>query len=316
MKMNAIEVEHLTMRYKDGKEALRNCNFTVKQGEVFALLGENGAGKSSLVHILTTFLYPTSGSIRMMGKSLQENQKEIRMKTACVAQKPAFDDYLSLEENLVMQASLYHIKKEEAYVRSKELIHMFQLEEYMDKNLRYVSGGVKRKVDIAMSMMSKPAILFLDEPTVGLDIIARGILWDVIRSLRKEYHTTIFLTTHYLEEAQALSDTICFLKEGSIYVQAPLKQLQKDFAANWVEINVKNDITRQQISTFAKGCTYIEAVREKEMSCCVQLKEDMTTLTILIEDLQKAKLSFQGIAFMKPSLDELFIKFALAKGVC
>lgn len=118
--MNAIEVEHLTMRYKDGKEALRNCSFTVKQGEVFALLGENGAGKSSLIHILTTFLYPTSGSIRMMGKSLQQNQKEIRMRTACVAQKPAFDDYLSLEENLVMQASLYHMKKKGGLCKKQE----------------------------------------------------------------------------------------------------------------------------------------------------------------------------------------------------
>lgn len=315
MDMNAIEVKHLTMIYKDGKKALDDCNLHVKQGEVFALLGENGAGKSSLIHILTTYLQPTSGDVTMMGLSLKEHADAVRSQIGCVAQTSSFDDYLTLEENLNMQASLYSMKKKDSEKRIKKLMHIFQLEAYRKKDLRHVSGGIKRKIDIAMSMMMEPAILFLDEPTAGLDIIARNMLWETIKMLREEFHTTIFLTTHYLEEAQKLSDTICFLKDGHVQVQASLKQLQEDMAHNWVEIRLQDHHQIQAAQQLLASQPFSIRTQLSQGCVSVQMQSERQDLHEVFACLMKEHIRVQGIGFVEPTLDDIFIKFTQAKGV-
>ncbi|MFT3982901.1 MAG: ATP-binding cassette domain-containing protein [Lachnospiraceae bacterium] len=217
--MNAIYVKDLVKRYKNGVQALDGLTLTVKEGEIFSLLGPNGAGKSTLIHVLTTYLRPTSGFVTMFGKDISREAAEIRSKISCVAQRTSIDTYLSLTENMTFQSKLYQVPRAEAAKRMEMLISCFGLEDYLKYPVSCYSGGVKRRLDIALSLISNPKVLFLDEPTVGMDIGSRRAMWDMVKKIRTDFGTTIFLTTHYLEEADELSDTICIMKNGKEVIQ-------------------------------------------------------------------------------------------------
>lgn len=222
--MDAIQVKNTVKQYKNGVQALQGLNLSVKTGEIFSLLGQNGAGKSTLIKILTTYLKPTSGEVIMLGKSLDRHSREIRSEIACVAQQTSIDSYLSLEQNMLFQSRLYKIPKEEAKKRMEMLIDEFELGQYRKYPVSSYSGGVKRRLDIAMNMMSNPKILFLDEPTVGMDLQSRMSMWKMMRKICDDFRTTIFLTTHYLEEADNLSDAVCIMKDGKEVIQgSPLE---------------------------------------------------------------------------------------------
>ena len=217
--MSAIQAENVIKKYKNGVQALDGLSLTVKDGEIFSLLGQNGAGKSTLIHILTTYLAPTSGLVTMFGKDIYREASEIRTQISCVAQRTSIDTHLSLTENMMFQSKLYKVPKDEAKTRMEILIACFGLERYLKYPVSSYSGGVKRRLDIALNMMSNPKILFLDEPTVGMDIQSRMAMWDMMKKIRTDFGTTIFLTTHYLEEADQLSDTICIMKNGKEILQ-------------------------------------------------------------------------------------------------
>ena len=196
--MQAILVKNLTKVYKTGKKALSDLSLEVQQGEVFTLLGSNGAGKSTLINILNTSSDFTSGEVAVLGKPLTE-QNYIRRNIGCVSQHVSLFEHLTLEENLKFQGRLFGQNKEEIKKSTRRFIDAFQLQDFTDKVVSVYSGGVRRRIDIAMSMISRPKLLFMDEPTVALDIISRKALWDTIRTIKDEFGTTIFLTTHYLE---------------------------------------------------------------------------------------------------------------------
>lgn len=224
--MYAIQVNNAVKQYKNGVQALSGLTLSVEEGEIFSLLGQNGAGKSTLIHILTTYLRPTSGKITMLGKDLNKDRTWIRSQIACVAQQPSIDTYLSLEENMMFQSRLYKIPAKDAEKRMENLIAGFGLNEYRKYPVSSYSGGVKRRLDIALNMMSNPKILFLDEPTVGMDIQSRIAMWDMMKKIRDEFGTTIFLTTHYLEEADHLSNHICIMKNGKEAAQGTPSKLR------------------------------------------------------------------------------------------
>lgn len=225
--MEAIKVEKLSKVYKNNTQALNELSLNVKRGEVFTLLGSNGAGKSTLINILTTFLQPTSGNVSILGKDISKNAKEIRREISCVAQKISIDSHLTLRENMLFQGRLYKMDYSSMEERMETLISSFGLENYTNKRVSTYSGGIKRRLDIAMSLMSSPKILFLDEPTVGMDIESRRAMWDIVRQVSREMNTTVFLTTHYLEEADMLSDTICIMKDGHEIVQDTPQNLKQ-----------------------------------------------------------------------------------------
>lgn len=162
------------------------CKLSVKQGEIFSLLGSNGAGKTTLINIITTFLRPTAGTVQILGKDLERNTKFIRSNIACVAQRISTDDNLTLAENMRFQGSLYSLDKVKTKKRINQLVEIFNLSDYIDKKAETLSGGIKRRLDIAMSMVSYPKILFLDEPTVGMDIKSRQGMWEMLRKIKKE----------------------------------------------------------------------------------------------------------------------------------
>ena len=224
--MYAIQAQAVSKTYKNGVQALDGFSINVREGEIFSLLGQNGAGKSTLIRILTTYLKPDSGQVQMLGKDLLKEPAEIRPLIACVAQQTSIDTYLSLEENMMFQSRLYRIPKAQAKLRMEKLIHDFGLKSYRKYPVASYSGGIKRRLDIALNMMSDPKILFLDEPTVGMDIQSRMAMWDMMKKIRDEFGTTIFLTTHYLEEADSLSNTVCIMKDGREVTQGTPEELR------------------------------------------------------------------------------------------
>lgn len=216
MTENIIKVSGLSKIYRNGTEAVKNISFEVKSGEFFAFLGPNGAGKSTTIKILTTLIRASSGIVEIAGYNLEKQPSKIRFNIGTALQNTAIDPVLTGREMLMLQARLFGISKQEASKRVKELINSFDLEEVSDRACGKYSGGMKRRLDLAISLVHHPKILFLDEPTLGLDPISRTKLWEEINLLNKEYGTTIFLTTQYLEEADKMADKIAIIKNGEL----------------------------------------------------------------------------------------------------
>lgn len=227
--MYAIEAEQVSKRYRNGVQALSDFQLFMETGEIVSLLGPNGAGKSTLIHILTTRLRPDSGRIHILGNDLLRDAKAVRAKIACAAQQPSLDAHLSLEENMMLQGRLYGISGNEAKKKIEQLIQEFSLDAYRNLPVAAYSGGVRRRLDLALQLMSDPKLLFLDEPTVGMDVESRRAMWSMVRRLREERGVTILLSTHYLEEAESLSDRVCIMDRGTELVTASLPELRSLF---------------------------------------------------------------------------------------
>ncbi|MEE8706456.1 MAG: ABC transporter ATP-binding protein [Oscillospiraceae bacterium] len=306
--MIAINVKNLVKKYKNGVQALDGLTLMVNEGEIFSLLGPNGAGKSTLINILTTFLCPTSGSVSLLGKDETHEAAAIRTQISCVAQRTSIDSHLSLTENMMFQSRLYRVPKLEAQRRMKLLISHFGLERYLKYPVSSYSGGVKRRLDIALNMMSKPKILFLDEPTVGMDIGSRMAMWDMVKKIRNDFGTTIFLTTHYLDEADQLSDTICIMKNGKEVIQGSPNTLREYLRQDMLTISFPS-------KEEAKNCF-------EPLKSVIKLKEPdlrhnkiITSLKNGHVDLEKASLwllehdiPFLGIEITQPTLEDVFIR--------
>ena len=220
--MFAIETTNLTKKFKD-KTVVDNLNLQIKQGELFSLLGTNGAGKTTTIKMLTTLLSPTDGEILINGLNIKNDAQKIKNIINMSPQETAIAPNLTVEENLEFMAGVYQIKNKKEKIDS--LIKTFKLDEVLKQKAKTLSGGWQRKVSIAISLINDPQILFLDEPTLGLDVIARKELWDVINSLKGKI--TIILTTHYMEEAERLSSRIGIMTKGKLIAIGTAKELMK-----------------------------------------------------------------------------------------
>ena len=219
--MYAIETENLTKRYKD-KTAVNGINLKVKQGELFALLGTNGAGKTTTIKMLSTLILPTDGKIKINGLDIVEDRQKIKEILNVSPQETAIAPNLSVKENLEFMSGVYQIPDKQEKIN--ELIKTFKLDEVLSQKAKTLSGGWQRKVSIAISLINEPKILFLDEPTLGLDVIARKELWNVIEGLKGKI--TIILTTHYMEEAESLSDRIGIMAKGNLIATGTADELK------------------------------------------------------------------------------------------
>ncbi len=213
--MDAIKIEGLTKKYKD-VVAVDNLNLAVKQGEIFSLLGVNGAGKTTTIKMLSCITKPTSGNAFLMGKSLSTEASAVKSLIALSPQETAVAPGLTVKENLALMAGVHGCRGAERDERMQQLMALLGLESVGKKKAGKLSGGWQRRLSIAMALISEPQILFLDEPTLGLDVLARSDLWNIIRCLKEK--VTIVLTTHYMEEAEALSDRIAIMKDGRLLV--------------------------------------------------------------------------------------------------
>ena len=222
--MEAIKTINLTKKYKD-IIAVNNLNLTINKGELFALLGVNGAGKSTTIKMLSTLTKPTSGEAIVGGFSIVSKPTQVKSIISVSPQETAIAANLTVKENLELICGIYDFDKEKKETKIKELSNKFNLSNMLNKKVSKLSGGYKRRLSIAMALISEPKILFLDEPTLGLDVIARSELWNIINSLKGE--VTILLTTHYMEEAETLSDRVGIMKNGKLLVVDTVDNLMK-----------------------------------------------------------------------------------------
>lgn len=230
-----IQITNLTKKYKE-KIAVNNINLTIKEGELFALLGTNGAGKTTTIKMLSTLILPTEGEIKIAGYDIAKDSVKIKEIVNVSPQETAIAPNLTVKENLDFMAGVYKIKNKNEKI--DELVKTFKLQEVLKQKAKTLSGGWQRKLSIAISLINDPKVLFLDEPTLGLDVLARRELWTVIESLKRTI--TIILTTHYMEEAESLSDRVGIMDKGKLIAVGTVKELmQKAGTNNFEEAFVK-----------------------------------------------------------------------------
>lgn len=222
--MNAIEIKNLTKRFKT-RTAVDKLNLAIQEGELFSLLGQNGAGKTTTIRMLCCLTVPTEGDALLLGDSICENENAVKQKLNVSPQETAVAAKLSVRENLELAARIYGCGRKQAREKADQMLHEFSLTDRAKDRAKSLSGGMQRKLSIAMALISEPKILFLDQPTLGLDVRARRELWKIVRDLKGKI--TIVLTTHYLEEAEALSDRIGIMEQGKLCALGTAEELKQ-----------------------------------------------------------------------------------------
>lgn len=238
---NTISIQDLTKKY-DGKSVVDHVTFSIKEGELFGLLGVNGAGKTTIIKMLCGLTKPSSGNVTILDHDLHNNMEQIKKVIAISPQETAIAPNLTVRENLELFAGIHGFSKEETKVKTNKIMDVFSLHPYEKQKSKKLSGGWQRKLSIALALITEPQILFLDEPTLGLDILARRELWNLIEQLKES--TTIVLTTHYLEEARSLCDRICVMKDGQVKAIGTVNELisltnSQNFEDAFVELVTK-----------------------------------------------------------------------------
>ncbi|ADC69964.1 daunorubicin resistance ABC transporter ATPase subunit [Methanocaldococcus sp. FS406-22] len=297
-----IEVENLTKKFGDFY-AVREISFKVKKGEVFAFLGPNGAGKTTTINMITTLLRPTSGTIRVAGYDAIKNPNEVRKRIGIVFQDMTLDRELTAYENLYIHGRIYGYKGEELKRRIEDMLNFVELYEHRNRVVKYFSGGMIRRLEIARALIHKPEILFLDEPTVGLDPQTRVHIWDYIKEMKKEHDMTIFLTTHYMEEAENLADRIAIIDNGKIIAIGTVDELKSIVGDDIVYLKFKNSYYKkiENILSQFGNCKIVDGVFE------LKVKNASETIPKIFEIALKNNLEILEVSYRKPTLNDVFI---------
>jgi len=273
-----VEVSGLIKSYQN-KRIINNIDFSINQGEFVALLGPNGSGKSTIISILCGLLQFDSGDIRICGYRENENNMELRQHIGVVFQNSVLDDILSLRNNLLLRCGFYNLKKKQAYSRIEELISLCDLKDFIDQKVSTLSGGQRRKGDIARALIANPRLLILDEPTTGLDPQSRLQIWQTIESLQRDNTMAILLTTHYLEEAEKASQII-MIKHGKMIAQGTVATLTKQFVSGTLRI-YSNDLEMLQHVLKKNNIAYV--TKENSVEIALSMKDNPLSILKKIE---------------------------------
>jgi ABC-2 type transport system ATP-binding protein len=303
----AIEVENLTKTYKGRVRALDGLTFSVEAGTVFALLGPNGAGKSTAIKILTTLARPDSGVARVAGIDVVRNAPRVRSVIGCVAQKSGVDLESTARENLMLQGRLHGLPAQEAHSVAGRLLTMFNLNEAADKVAVTYSGGMLRKLDIAIGLVHRPQVLFLDEPTTGLDPEARTELWQEIVRLRTN-GLTILLTTHYLEEADQLAQHVAIVDHGKLAVEGKIDSLKAELQSEVIEIELFEEASGALVASALGRLEQVKAIRYDGCSLRIRTSQSTTTVPHMLLALEAQAIRVASIKVSKPSLDDVYFR--------
>ena len=308
--MNAIVAEGLVKIYRSRKSevrALDGLDLTVAEGTVVGLLGPNGAGKTTTVRILATLLRPDSGHAAVAGLDVVRQAQHIRRLIGLSGQYAAVDENLTGRENLWLFGRLYHLPSAQARRRAEDLLEQFELADAADRVVKTYSGGMRRRLDLASALTGRPRILFLDEPTTGLDPRGRLGMWDVIRGLVRE-GVTLLLTTQYLEEADALANTIAVVDHGRIIARGTSDELKAQVGGERIEVVVhaRDDITRA-VGVLTDGMDGDHTIDEHMRKITVPARGGARRLAHVVRELDDAKIAIDDIALRRPTLDDVFL---------
>lgn len=305
MTENVIEVNKLEHKYGDLK-AVDNISFTVRKGEIFSFLGPNGAGKSTVINILTTLRKIQKGEAKVNGYDVAKQSKEVRRSIGIVFQMMCLDYEMTVRENLEYHGKIYSMAKEERKKRIDELIKLTELESKRNVLVKDLSGGMKRRLELARGLMTRPAVLFLDEPTVGFDIQTRLRMWEYLRSIKKQ-GTTIFLTTHYMEEADQLSDRISIIDHGKIITTGTATELKNQIGKDIIYLETSDNKAAADILRTLES---VKSVNEDTEFLRVMIGVDATHILPRIMDMMREKgIEITSVNIKKPSMDDVFVHY-------
>ncbi|MEW6181748.1 MAG: ATP-binding cassette domain-containing protein [Bacillota bacterium] len=307
-----IETEGLTKRFPGGITAVDGVSFTVEEGEIFGFLGPNGAGKSTTIAMLTTLMKPTGGTARVAGFDVARKAYSVRLVIGYVSQDLAVDDSLTGYENLRLQAGFYHIPRAESAKRIDEVLEMVELKDRAKDLVETYSGGMRKRLDIACGLIHRPRLLFLDEPTLGLDIQTRREIWKYINQLREETKMTIFLTTHYMDEADALCDRIAIIDRGSIKVLDTPAVLKSSLGNEIVVFKFARGGPEDINAALdkIKGIGFVKDVTEAgERGYIASVTNGEASVPAIFEALNGFTARIGSISFKQPSLDDVFLHY-------
>jgi ABC-2 type transport system ATP-binding protein len=307
--MHAIKVDSLSKRFQKFK-ALDNISFQIEQGEIFGFLGPNGAGKSTTMMILTTLLKPTSGNASVQGFDVVTQAKKVRENIGFVQQEIGVDEYLTGRENLIFQSRISQMPKEQVQSRIDEVISLVELEEKQNEAAITYSGGMRKRLDIACGLLHRPKVLFLDEPTVGLDIQTRRKIWEYIRKIHKEFDMTLFVSTHYMEEADNLCDRVGIIDYGKIQVIDTPEIMKNAMGSDMISFSLIDGIAKQdELINRIKQIEFVNQVTRKQGEITIKSSQCSEVIPKIFQTTSEMNIEIDSLSLNKPTLDDVFISY-------
>ena len=304
----SIETKSLTKSF-GGVTAVNDISFSVEKGEIFGFLGPNGAGKSTTMMIFTTLLKPTSGHALISGFDVMTNAKQVRESIGFVQQESTVDEYLSGRENLILQAKLNHIPKNEINKRIDEVLELIELVDKQDQAVVTYSGGMRKRLDIAGGLLHRPKVLFLDEPTVGLDIQTRRKIWEYIKKIHTEFDMTIFLTTHYMEEADKLCDRIGIIDGGKIQVIDTPVNMKNALGNEVISIMIDDTENYDSFLSDIKKIEFVKKINEDGFKLTLFASNGTEVIPQIFQISSALNVKITSLSLTQPTLDDVFISY-------
>ena len=307
--MHAIKVNSLSKHFQKFK-AVDNISFQIEEGEIFGFLGPNGAGKSTTMMILTTLLKPTSGNASVQGFDVVTQAKKVRENIGYVQQEIGVDEYLTGRENLIFQSRISQMPKEQVQSRIDEVISLVELEEKQDEAAITYSGGMRKRLDIACGLLHRPKVLFLDEPTVGLDIQTRRKIWEYIRKIHKEFEMTLFVSTHYMEEADKLCDRIGIIDYGKIQVIDTPEIMKNAMGSDMISFSLIDGIAKQdELINRIQQIEFVNQVTRKQGEVTIKSSQCSEVIPKIFQTTSEMNIEIDSLSLNKPTLDDVFISY-------
>ena len=307
--MHAIKVDSLSKNFEKFK-AVDNISFQIEEGEIFGFLGPNGAGKSTTMMILTTLLKPTSGNASVQGFDVVTQAKKVRENIGYVQQEIGVDEYLTGRENLVFQSRISQMPKDLVESRIDEVISLVELEEKQNEAAITYSGGMRKRLDIACGLIHRPKVLFLDEPTVGLDIQTRRKIWEYIRKIHKEFEMTLFVSTHYMEEADKLCDRVGIIDYGKIQVIDTPEIMKNAMGNDMISFSLIDGIAKQdELINKIKQIEFVNQVTRKQGEITIKSSQCSEVIPKIFQTTTEMGIEIDSLSLNKPTLDDVFISY-------
>ena len=303
---DAIKAEGLTKIFNGSLVAVDHIDFSVKHGEIFGFIGPNGAGKTTTINMLITILKPTEGKASILDYDIAKQNNEVRYSIGLVPQEYTADEDLTGNENILLCADLYGISRKISEKRAADLLDLVELTAFKDKKVQTYSGGMRRRLELACGLINRPKVLFLDEPTLGLDVQTRAATWNYIKMLKKQFGMTLFMTTHYLEEADALCDRVAIIDHGKIIVIGTPKELKDSLGGDIITVAIEANV---DITGLIEKIEHVKEVKKENDTYRIKSENGEVTAPLIIEALRKDGHVVTRLSLTKPTLNEVYLQY-------